>query len=65
MTVRAYHLTSAIHALDSLRHRRLKIATFDDLNDPFELWAVAQPNRALRRGLRRWKEQIARAFGVL
>jgi hypothetical protein len=47
------------------RHRRLKIATFDDLNDPFELWAVAQPNPALRRGLRRWKEEIARTYGVL
>lgn len=65
MTVRAYHLTSADHAISDLRHRRLKIATFDDLNDPFELWAVAQPNRALRRGLRRFKEQIARTYGVL
>jgi hypothetical protein len=65
MTVRAYHLTSAAHALSNLRHRRLKIATFDDLNDPFELWAVAQPDPALRRGLRRWKEQIARTYGVL
>lgn len=65
MPVRAYHLTSATHALSNLRHRRLKIATFDDLNDPFELWAVAQPNPALRRGLRHWKEQIARSYGVL
>jgi hypothetical protein len=65
MTVRAYHLTSAAHALSNLRHRRLKIATFNDLNDPFELWAVAQPNPALRLGLRRWKEQIAAAYGVL
>jgi hypothetical protein len=65
MTVRAYHLTSGIHAVSNLRHRRLKIATFDDLNDPFELWAIAQPDRALRRGLRRWKEQIARKYGVL
>lgn len=65
MPVRAYHLTSATHALSDLRNRRLKIATFDDLNDPFELWAVARPNAALRRGLRCWKEQIARTFGVL
>jgi hypothetical protein len=65
MIVRAYHLISATHALSNLRHRRLKIATFDDLNDPFELWAVAQPNPTLRRGLRRWKEQIARTYGVL
>ena len=65
MFVRAYHLTSAAHALSNLEHRRIKIATFDDLNDPFELWAVAQSNPALRQGLRRWKKQIARSYGVL
>jgi Protein of unknown function (DUF2971) len=65
MTTRAYHLTSVTHALSNLQHRRLKIATFDDLNDPFELWAIAQPNPTLRHGLRRWKEQISRAYSVL
>ncbi len=63
--MRAYHLTSATHALSNLRHRRLKIATFEDLNDPFELWAVAQPDKELRRGLRRWEEQIAKQYGLL
>jgi hypothetical protein len=50
--MRVYHFLSNKNAIDDLTHRRLKIATFDDLNDPFELWAVAQPDRRLRRGLR-------------
>jgi hypothetical protein len=63
--MRAYHFVSATHALENVRQRRLKIATFTDLNDPFELWAVAQPDPTLRRGLRRWKKEIARNYGVL
>jgi len=62
---RAYHLTATHHALDDLRHRRLKIAQIDELNDPFELWAIAQPDRRLRRALRETKEQMAKHFGVL
>ena len=37
---RLYHFTTAKYALDDLRNRRLKIAQFDDLNDPFELKSV-------------------------
>ncbi len=63
--IRAYHLTSARHAIDNIRHRRLKIATFDDLNDPFELWAAAQPNPILRTALRGWKRDITAHYGIL
>jgi hypothetical protein len=63
--MRAYHFLSATHALDDVRSRRLKIATFDDLNDPFELWAVAQSDAVLRRGLRGWKREIAKKYGML
>ncbi len=64
-TVRAYHFLPAHHALNDLRHRRLKIARLDELNDPFELWAVAQPDRRLRRAFRETKDEMARRFGVL
>jgi len=63
--VRAYHLLPTGHALENLRHRRLKIAQLDDLNDPFELWAFAQPDRKLREGLRSWKKEMARKFGMV
>lgn len=43
--IRLYHLTSAEHALSNVEHRRLKVALFSDLNDPFELFAVIGVNR--------------------
>lgn len=64
-TVRAYHFIPSGYALDNLRHRRLKIARLDELNDPFELWAIAQPDPRLRRGFRNYKNAMAQSYGVL
>src|SRR5713226_357193 len=64
-TVRAYHLLSSHHALDNLRHRRLKIAQLDDLNDPFDLWTLAQPDRKLRMALRLFRREVAQTFGMV
>jgi hypothetical protein len=68
-----YHFTTAKHALDDLRNRRLKIAQFDDLNDPFELKAVnlCDPDHARafdgieELGFEGFKAVTARQFGVL
>jgi hypothetical protein len=62
---RAFHFLPTIYALDDLRHRRLKIARLDDLNDPFDLWAVAQPDPQLRKGIRDSKTELAGRFGML
>jgi hypothetical protein len=62
---RAYHFVSLPHGLDDLRRRHLKIALLDELNDPFELWAVAQPDRHLRQALKATKEEMARQCGLL
>jgi hypothetical protein len=64
-TVRVYHFLSASNALDDLEHRRLKLSEIDKLNDPFELWCVAQSDRALRAALRRYKAQMSQQFGML
>lgn len=65
VAMRAYHFLSANSALDDLTNRHLKLSEIDELNDPFELWCTAQPDRDLRRGLRDWKAEIARHFGML
>lgn len=62
---RAYHFAPSEFALQDLRHQRLKIARLDELNDPFELWAIAQPNRRLRQALRQTKADFARLYGLL
>lgn len=53
------------HGLDDLRQRHLKIAQLDDLNDPFELWAIAQPDQHLRQDIRATKQQMAEQYGLL
>lgn len=63
--MRGYHFIPSGYALDNLRHRRLKIARLDELNDPFELWAIAQPDPRLRRGFRNYKREMAQSYGVL
>jgi hypothetical protein len=37
MIKRVYKFTSAQHGIDNLQHKRLKLSTIDDLNDPFDL----------------------------
>jgi hypothetical protein len=62
---RAYHFLPANYALENVYHRRLKIAQFNELNDPFDLWAIAQRDRQLRRAIRNWKQEMATKYGML
>lgn len=70
---RLYHFTTAKFALDDLRNRRLKIAQFDDLNDPFELKSVNLCNPDHARAFdgieiinfEGYKAAVARRWGVL
>jgi hypothetical protein len=60
-----YHYLAAEWALDDLRKRRVKIATFDDLNDPFELLVFNMSDKNLREKLTQFKEKEARKYGFL
>jgi hypothetical protein len=62
---RCYHFTSAEYALDDLRNRRLKIAQFDDLNDPFELKSVDLSGAGHEAAFDQFKAHMARDYGVL
>lgn len=64
-TTRVYHFIDESYGLDDIRNRRLKISLIDSLNDPFELWAIAQPDPSLRQALQSTKAQLARERGVL
>ncbi len=66
-----YHFTTAKFALDNLRNKRLKIAQFDDLNDPFELKSVNLCNPLHAQAFdgteyyEGYKSEMSRKFGVL
>jgi hypothetical protein len=54
--MRVYHFLSAENALDELSRRQIKLSEIDNLNDPFELWCVAQGDHRIREALRGWKQ---------
>ena len=63
--MRVYHFTKADYAQKNLRNRRLKIAEFHDLNDPFELLGAELTKSTHRQIFSGWKETIEKKWGVL
>lgn len=63
--MRVYHLTEALFGLSDISLRRLKVARFSELNDPFELLAVNVANFDLRAGISAKKRQIDKKEGLL
>jgi hypothetical protein len=63
--VLVYHFLSERWALEDLAKKRLKIALFDELNDPFELLGLNLSDEELRRAFQRSKNRIAKANGLL
>ena len=63
--MRAYYLTGAQFALSNLALRRIKIARFGDLNDPFELLAVDLADKEHRKAFRETKEELAGSKGLI
>jgi len=63
--MRVYHFMSSRYGLQNLAFRRLKIATLEDINDPFELLAAASHIPHERRAFRELRRQWAQRFGML
>jgi len=63
--VRVYYLTGPQHALNNLALRRIKVARFEDLNDPFELLGADLGVKGHRAALRATKRQINENRGLI
>lgn len=63
--MRVYHYLNATHGLQNIRQRRIKIATLDDLNDPFELLALELGNQQLRKAMEEARKVLAAYSGFL
>lgn len=63
--MRVYHFLNSKHALDDLRNRRLKIALYSELNDPFELIATDNSDPLQRQILAGWKNDLQSKSGLL
>jgi hypothetical protein len=64
-SVRVYHFTKAKWALQAIHNKRLRISRFFEMNDPFELFAVDQPDQGARKGLREWSARVSEEQGVI
>lgn len=56
--MRVFNLTTSQYALSNIALRRLKVARFNELNDPFELLAVDVASQELRAGILAKKNQV-------
>jgi hypothetical protein len=63
--MRVYHFTDSKHGLQDIRRRRLKIATIEELNDPFELLGPAPKDAGGRRRFAEWKHRMSAYTGLL
>ena len=63
--MRLFHFTSAVHGLAAIRTQKYKLSTFDNLNDPFELFAVDFADPEIRRLFRGFKEDFSRRQAML
>lgn len=63
--MRVFHFVNSEYGLENLRKRRLKVATFHELNDPFELAGVSLGDEKLRHAFGVMKDQLAPKHGLL
>jgi hypothetical protein len=63
--IRLYHLSSTKHAISNLQGKRLKIARFEDLNDPFEFRALEFRNKLVRAEVKNFGKEFAQTTGLL
>ena len=63
--MRVFHFLNAKYGLEGLRKRRLKIATLNELNDPFEFFGVNLADKKLRRTFQAMKQDLADKRGLL
>lgn len=63
--LRVYHFTSQEYALSAIALRRLKIARFADLNDPFELLSLNLREKKTRNATRNFKDSYGEKIGLL
>lgn len=60
-----YHFLNEEYGLESLREKRLKVSTADDLNDPFEHMAIELGDEKLRDAMKRALRALAGKHGLI
>lgn len=63
--MRVYHFLNKKYGLESLDKKRLKVSTFDSVNDPFELLCHELGDAELRRQMNEFKKTASAGQGMI
>ncbi|QPO12038.1 DUF2971 domain-containing protein [Thalassospira sp. A40-3] len=63
--MRVYKYYPANWAWEAIIHKRLKLTTLSDINDPFEFRAIGTSDRTLRRNLEDWRNDLPKQLGFV
>jgi hypothetical protein len=63
--MRVFHFLPAVHALEDIEKKRIRISEIDQLNDPFELWCVSQQDKRIRVELSNYKKEMCHRSGLI
>ncbi len=63
--MRLYYFTSQTYGLESLRDKRIKIARFTELNDPFDFLGLAVDLPSQRYYLKKAREEADKTNGII
>lgn len=63
--MRVYHFLNRKYGLESLERKRLKVSTFDAVNDPFELFCHSLGDEELRKRMGAFKKSAAAESGMV
>lgn len=63
--MKLYHFINVNYGLAAIRDQRVKLSTYDDLNDPFELYAATLNDRDIRETFYQIKNDLTRTMALL
>ncbi|MCK9691325.1 DUF2971 domain-containing protein [Pseudomonas syringae] len=63
--MRCYHFLNEEFGLKALKKQRLKVSTFDSVNDPFELYCHSLGDRELRKRMATFKAAASQSAGMI
>ncbi|WEN13870.1 DUF2971 domain-containing protein [Rhodanobacter sp. AS-Z3] len=63
--MRLFHFTSATYGLNAIRDQQYKLSTYDNLNDPFELFAPDLADAKVRAVFQKGKDLCAKQMALL
>lgn len=63
--MRLYYFTNSKYGLEAIRNQRYKLSTYDNLNDPFELFAADLADTKIRAAFHLLKAQLTKQIALL